>query len=148
MSNEHVMQRVSVLEGLNGRRERAIASSAQSIERRMSALENADVPVPEIVLKPVEWGAPSIRLHPESMAAKLDRMESADMARDGYFTSVITGGNRPSRALRWTPGTDRIFPTFDQMAAAKSTFMDAEAWDFTGLAKDGAHIFGIPVRMT
>ena len=110
----------------------------------------ADVPAPQGVRKLVpvdDCDCCDGVIETSAVGVDRDVLTSEDMARDGYFTAVETTGNLPSRVLRWTPGTDRIFPTTNQMAAAAGTFRGAKAWDFTGLAKDGAHIFGIPVRL-
>ena len=68
-----------------------------------------------------------------------------DRGRNGYFSGVWGPATLPRLTLRWYPGTEGFFPTFDQMAAAKSQWPGAEAWDFSTLAGD-AHIFGIPLE--
>ncbi len=68
-----------------------------------------------------------------------------DRGRYGYFSSVWGPGNLPRLTLRWHPGTEGLFPTFDQMAAAKSLWPKAEEWDFSTMAGN-SHIFGIPLR--
>lgn len=68
-----------------------------------------------------------------------------DTAQIGYFSAVFSGGNLPTAMLRWTPGTERIFPTFDQMAQARAGYMKATEWDFSALGED-SHLFGIPLR--
>jgi hypothetical protein len=122
---------------------RALASSVQSEKRRLVPADEFDG---EGYGDGLEGDPFFGDREPISMPT-----ETLDMARDGYFSYVQLGGGpedeRPLNVLRWTPGIERIFPTFDQMAEAKSNFMRAEAWDFTGLAKDGAYIYGIPVHL-
>ena len=85
----------------------------------------------------------------ETRIAALERRTAPettdDMLRDGYFTAVLGDGNLPERILRWTPGLDQLFPTFDQMREAIKVLGRPDVWDFTALA-DGAHVFGVPMR--
>ena len=67
-----------------------------------------------------------------------------DRGRYGYFSAVFSRDDLIA-VLRWTPGTEAIFPTFDQMAEARSGYMKAVEWDFSALGGD-SHLFGIPLR--
>ena len=67
-----------------------------------------------------------------------------DRGRNGYFSAVFSRDDLIA-VLRWTPGTEAIFPTFDQMAEARSGYMKAVEWDFSALGGD-SHLFGIPLR--
>ncbi len=69
-----------------------------------------------------------------------------DRGRDGYFSGVWGLGIPAALTLRWNPGTERLFPTVDQMAAAKSLWPQAEGWDFSTLGARGVHYFGIPLN--
>ena len=69
-----------------------------------------------------------------------------DRGRDGYFSSVWGLGIPAALTLRWNPGTERLFPTVDQMAEAKSLWPKAEGWDFSTLGARGVHYFGIPLN--
>jgi hypothetical protein len=66
-----------------------------------------------------------------------------DRGRYGYFAAMWAEGETPT--IMWRPGTEAVFPTFDQMAEARSKWTKAERWDFSVLG-DGAHMFGIPLE--
>ena len=93
----------------------------------------------EPVLPPIVEDA----LKPNYTHDATTRSMEEDRGRYGYFSGAWRQDNRLT--LRWYPGTEGFFPTFDQMAAAKSQWPGAEAWDFSTLAGD-AHIFGIPLE--
>lgn len=77
---------------------------------------------------------------PEALSVEVDR------GRYGYFSSIMGLGTPAGLTLRWNPGTERIFPTTDQMAGAKSLEPEAEGWDFSILGQRGVHYFGIPLN--
>ena len=65
--------------------------------------------------------------------------------RYGYFSPVWGLGLPAALTVRWHPGTERLFPTVDQMAEAKSIWREAVGWDFSTLGMRGVHYFGIPL---
>jgi hypothetical protein len=69
-----------------------------------------------------------------------------DRGRNGYFSSVWGPTPTPALTLRWHPGTEGLFPTFDQMAEAKSLWPQAVEWDFSVLGRRDSHYFGIPLN--
>ena len=69
-----------------------------------------------------------------------------DRGRDGYFSGVFGLGIPAAITIRWNPGTERLFPTTDQMAVAKSEWPEATEWDFSTLGRRGTHYFGIPLN--
>ncbi len=83
---------------------------------------------------------------PPIVEAGESRTFEEDRGRDGYFSGVWGLGIPAALTLRWNPGTERLFPTVDQMAAAKSLWPQAEGWDFSTLGVRGVHYFGIPLN--
>ncbi len=69
-----------------------------------------------------------------------------DRGRNGYFSSVWGPTPTPELTLRWHPGTEGLFPSFDQMAEAKSLWPQAVEWDFSVLGRRDSHYFGIPLN--
>ena len=69
-----------------------------------------------------------------------------DRGRDGYFSGVFGLGIPAAITIRWNPGTERLFPTTNQMAVAKSEWPEATEWDFSTLGRRGTHYFGIPLN--
>ena len=83
--------------------------------------------------------------HLESGIAS-DKQTAEERQIFGFFSAAYNG---PGFAygevrLRWYPGTEAAFPTFDQMARAKSAWPTATEWDLGALG-DGSHMFGIPL---
>ena len=134
-----------------------LADKLYHIEQRLNRIED-DAPAPQPIRKLVpvdefdgegyddglEDATPFYGdREPISMYDETLKVEGFDMHRDGYFRALHKASNLPRATLVWVPGTDRIFPTLDQMAQAKSNFMSAESWDFSAIA-DG-HLYGIPL---
>jgi hypothetical protein len=82
----------------------------------------------------------------EARADTIDTTAADARGRDGYFSGVWGLGIPAAITLRWNPGTERLFPTTDQMAAAKSDWPEAEGWDFSVIGMRGVHYFGIPLN--
>jgi hypothetical protein len=120
-----------------------IMEELQSQRRSLRRIEIAvDGLTPEAPVAPVKWGG-SAMPSPEELFPAPDGINADDMRVYGYF-SVVFSGSELLETLRWTPGTERVFPTFDQMAEARSASMKATGWDFSALGGE-AHLFGIPL---
>jgi hypothetical protein len=117
-----------------------LADKLYHVEQRLNRIED-DAPAEQPIRKLV----PVEDFEGEGYDDEDFRIENRDMQRTGYFRALHKASNLPRATLVWVPGTDRIFPTLDQMAEAKSNFMSAEAWDFSAFA--GGHLFGIPIRL-
>lgn len=70
----------------------------------------------------------------------------AEQSRYGWFSAVYPASiGEPKLRLKWNPGTEAFFPTYDQMAEARAYWLQADAWDFSALRVEG-QIYGLPLE--